>query len=506
VDSRPVLSVGVFSVAGVSGTLAQVRESLQGFACALDVSRVSTADAAVLLADAAVIERTAAVLTARLAVRAAVSGLFRDGLVSGAHRLARDTGLSLGVAQQRLEAGRRLAEQPEVLAAANAGALSAPALAAVTDAVVVDPTQSARLVELAGQGSLGELTEECRRAKAAAVRDAETRRVRIHAHRSLRHYTDTSGAGHLSLTENPEVIAEVIAAISPLREQLFRVARREGRRERSEVLDADALVGTVRGAATHRCPTGQPSPQPVPPVIPRPPAPSTGQASGPSTGQPTGQPSAPSTRLPGPGGGSTGSQPQPAGPGSAGLGSAGLGLPGGGRRYPSAAKILVRMDLDTLLRGYPISGEVCEIAGYGPVAVSAVTDMIATGNPFLVGIATRGQRVTGVVHLGRKPTATQHSALQWAQPGCAVLGCHRVRRLERDHRQPWAQTKLTLLEDLDHLCDHHHRMKTHHGWALVPGTSKRAFVAPTDPRHPDRANRGTPKAATGTHGPPPDPG
>jgi len=124
-------------------------------------------------------------------------------------------------------------------------------------------------------------------------------------------------------------------------------------------------------------------------------------------------------------------QPQRAQPESALPAQQQPGQPGlrpGGQRYPSAAKILVRVDLDTLLRGYPISGEVCEIAGYGPVAVSAVTDMIATGNPFLVGIATRGQRVTGVVHLGRKPTATQHSALQWAQPGCAVLGCHRVRR------------------------------------------------------------------------------
>jgi len=65
---------------------------------------------------------------------------------------------------------------------------------------------------------------------------------------------------------------------------------------------------------------------------------------------------------------------------------------------------------------------------------------------------------------------------------------------------------VTLFEDLDHLCDHHHRMKTHQGWALVTGTSKRAFVAPTDPRHPDRANRGTPKTGTGTDGPPPDPG
>ena len=43
----------------------------------------------------------------------------------------------------------------------------------------------------------------------------------------------------------------------------------------------------------------------------------------------------------------------------------------------------MRVDLGVLLRGYAIEGEVCEIAGFGPVAVSAVRDMIDTDDPFL---------------------------------------------------------------------------------------------------------------------------
>ena len=39
----------------------------------------------------------------------------------------------------------------------------------------------------------------------------------------------------------------------------------------------------------------------------------------------------------------------------------------------------------------------------------------------------------------------------------------------------------------DRLCRHHHGLKTHQGWALVPGRGKRPFVPPDDPRHPGPA-------------------
>ncbi|MGH9125347.1 MAG: hypothetical protein ACRDZ8_11565, partial [Acidimicrobiales bacterium] len=45
----------------------------------------------------------------------------------------------------------------------------------------------------------------------------------------------------------------------------------------------------------------------------------------------------------------------------------------------------------------------------------------------------------------------------------------------------WADTHITLLEWLDLLCTHHHRLKTIYGWALIAGTGKRAFVPPTTP-------------------------
>jgi len=154
----------------------------------------------------------------------------------------------------------------------------------------------------------------------------------------------------------------------------------------------------------------------------------------------------------------------------------------------SPAKTIVRVDLEALLRGRAIEGEVCEIAGFGPVAVSAVRDLIDTGDPFLAAAVTKGEQVLGVAHLGRRPTATQQTALEWLYPTCAAEGCAAGTWLENDHRVDWATSHFTVLDLLDRLCSHHHDLKSLDGWALVDGRGTRAFVPPADPRHPRNAN------------------
>ena len=76
-----------------------------------------------------------------------------------------------------------------------------------------------------------------------------------------------------------------------------------------------------------------------------------------------------------------------------------------------------------------------------------------------------------------------------------------VARLEMDHREDWAKTHLTLLALIDCLCAHHHALKTRQNWCLVEGRGKRAFVPPTDERHPRNADGARPPAAAAT-GPP----
>ena len=138
----------------------------------------------------------------------------------------------------------------------------------------------------------------------------------------------------------------------------------------------------------------------------------------------------------------------------------------------------------------------CELAGFGPVAVSATRDLIDTGDPLLAAVVTRGQQVAGVAHLSRRPTAHQQTALEWLYPTCAVQGCTTTAWLQIDHRVEWADSHLTVFDLLDRLCSFHHDRKTLEGWALVEGRGKRAFVAPDDPRHPRHAG--------GSERPPPD--
>jgi hypothetical protein len=149
-------------------------------------------------------------------------------------------------------------------------------------------------------------------------------------------------------------------------------------------------------------------------------------------------------------------------------------------------KVIIRVDLPAYLRGYPLDGEVCEVAGC-PVAVSVIDELLESGSPFLAAVVTAGTKLTGVVHFGRRPTAAHQTGLEWIYPTCAVAGCSQKARLQRDHRIDWARTHTTVFDLLDLLCPHHHGLKTTEGWALVHGRGKRDFVAPDDPRHPQHA-------------------
>ena len=147
---------------------------------------------------------------------------------------------------------------------------------------------------------------------------------------------------------------------------------------------------------------------------------------------------------------------------------------------------LLRVDVQALRRGHVQGGELCEISGVGPVPVSVAKALL--GEAIVKLVITTGVDVANVTHLGRGPTAAQKAALLWMNPTCAVQGCHRA-RVEWDHREPWAQTKHTRLDELDPLGSFHHDLKSRLGYALTAGSGKRAFVAPDDPRHPRNQNR-----------------
>jgi hypothetical protein len=240
------------------------------------------------------------------------------------------------------------------------------------------------------------------------------------------------------------------AVLNPIIDELFTAARRGGRRESREAYAFDALIELARRHGAR----------------PDDPADTPAGGSGPASG------TAPDTSADA----------------------------GAGRRAERTGKpthlALLRVDLGALVRGRVTGDELCEVAGVGPISIRAARDLL--GESIVKLVITNGVDVANVTHMGRGPTAAQRIAMLWRSPGCEVQGCASSVGIQADHRVPWADDRVTELANLDPLCAHHHRLKTHHGWALVAGNGRRPLVPPGDPRHP--ANQ-APDPARGDPGP-----
>lgn len=399
---------------------------------AIDVDALASRHAEDLTAAAARLSNAAGALAARSAGRVGQTGAHRRcGDRTEAHHLARVSGVGLGAAKAALDvvgAADQLAATDE---AYRAGELSLRQAAAICGAALLDRRAESRLLRIATARGIGQLEEECARVRAAAAPDDEAERHRqAHRERGAWKHQNRDGSAEIRFRSSTEDVAEVWAVVSAYRDRLFRSGEADsssGVRPSFDQRSADAFLDMARAAANGSVLT------------------------------PAAQPSLDLDGL------------EPTRPGA------------------NVKKVVVRVDLATLLRGYPTGDEVCDIPGHGPIPVAALRDMLATGNPILATVVTKGVDVATVAHLGRDPTAHQRTALEWLNPRCRAEGCDRTMGLEIDHRIDWAPTEVTLLGWLEWLCTHHHGLKTSKGWRLVHGKGIRAFVPPDDPRHPDQA-------------------
>jgi hypothetical protein len=454
------------------------------YAGGFDARLLTPGEAGEVVRVCAQIEASAASIKALAAARAAEGKDWQQqGYRSAADQMAHETGMSPSAARRTLDTGRRLSEQPEVASAALAGELSLEQATAVSDGVAADPRSARELIEKAKHASLPELNEVVAKVKAANT-DLEERRRARHAKRSLRRWTDRDGACHVHLYGHPEDGARLWPMLDPIRRRLNSLRRQAGLpNDTLEALDYDALM-TMADVST-----GSNKELTLSDLIELGLFP---QCDHPREPTPTAEPDdhlalsvEPST------------DPSSTKPGVARV----------KRLAGSPLRVMVRVDLDALLRGVPIEGELCEISGYGPVPVSVVEDLLATENPFIIGVLTKAETVVGVYHHGRHPNAHQRSALDFLYPTCAVEGCSSTAGLQYDHRVDYAKAKITAFDLLDRLCGHHHRLKTNQGWALVNGKGKRRFVPPEDPRHPHGTrcpDRGGPTPAGPVDDPPPN--
>ncbi len=151
----------------------------------------------------------------------------------------------------------------------------------------------------------------------------------------------------------------------------------------------------------------------------------------------------------------------------------------GASRAPST--IVVRVDRSAFVRGHTARGEVCEIAGVGPIPVSVARRI--SSDAFLKALIHDGTDVLAVSHLGRSIPARLRTAVEELFPECAIQGCHTNRHLEIDHNTPAAEGGRTEIANLNGLCRHHHVHKHSNNLRLAGTGTSRHFV-PAD-RPPD---------------------
>jgi hypothetical protein len=426
------------------GPVAELAAQVQAVVAGFDPELTGARDCLDLVGVFRDLEHAASAGLALAARRVAQTSLWaHHGHRTAAHWLAARTGVSVGEAMRLLETAEVAEQAPATMDALKNGDLSIRKARAVGKAEAADPDAGAELVERAASDgvTVREIEQDSARIVHAASGETEASRAeRIRRNRSFRVGSNGDGSSWFHGIGPTTDIARLEAALKPILDDIFQDARQQGRREPVDAYTYDALLTlTDRGAIDGRHP-GTPGGGDS----------AAGTTSGPDADTPGGE------------------EPDRSG-----------GNDRSGDRH-GHAKVIVRADLTALDRGHTEPGELCEIAGHGPIPVADVWKMI-DGGAFIAGILTRGTDIVALRHLGRRPTALQRTVLQWETAGtCAVEGCTNNVRIEIDHVDPWAHTHTTDIDQLAGLCVHCHRRKTHHGYTLGPRlpTGKRHLHPP----------------------------
>ena len=128
------------------------------------------------------------------------------------------------------------------------------------------------------------------------------------------------------------------------------------------------------------------------------------------------------------------------------------------------AVINIRVDIDALKRGRTEHGEICEIAGVGPIPVATATEYL--GEAFLKLLVIDGVDIKTIAHMGRAIPAPLRTALEERDRVCQVPKCDVTLGLEIDHIKPFSEGGPASFENLVRLCKRHHHQKTHEGFRL----------------------------------------
>ena len=353
-------------------------------------------DALELVAEFSRLEHLASAGVALAARRVAQTDLWKQGgHRSAAHWLDHVTGMGLGDAVRLLQAAETVEAAPDTFEALKAGRVSTREAKAIGAAEAADPGAGQRLLAAAESRSTKETENDAARVVAAASKESPAEKAERHRKaRRVHHGVNADGMGYgswlLPIAEHTRIVAQLDGE----RSKVFDQARIAGVRESADAYTADAFCRVFDRAGAKA-------------------------------------------------------------PNAAGTGASADAATGGTGEVVedwSFTKMIVRVDLTALDRGDVAAGEVCEIAGQGPIPVADAWRMI-DGDAFVAAVTTNGTEIDKVIHLGRKPTVLQKTALEWFSAGeCSIDGCtnpapHRDRPRQRlgrheDHHPP--RPRLTL--------------------------------------------------------------
>ena len=472
-------SDGLDGSAGLGARLATARSGLASVVAGLDPARLTGADAIGLYESLVAVERLVVAGKTLLAPRIEASGVWRDGgHRSAAVMLASLEGVATGQAQSTLSNGQRLGQLPGTEAALRTGVLSGPKVTELTGAGILAPQREHELLAGAGEAPLGAVRERCRRSRATSgTEDPRATVVRIRAARHFSSWTDAEGAfcyqGRDTLDRGAQILSH-----------LNRVAHRLRRTRRAAGDEQDSPERAVRADAFYALITAR-HPDSGAPLWPRSTS-ASGPASGPGPGATDDDPGVEVTTSEDAGDATTSGEDS--GHATSGRTTTGRATTGhattseatgqatattGGRPPedpsllidgPPTCSVMVRVDLDALLRGHVEGDECCEIDNQGPIPVAMARDL--ANDSFLRVVFHQAGDIRAVHHLGRTINQQLRTALVFRDRTCVVPGCGTSFGLEIDHIVPFAEGGPTTLDNLALLCHHHHFLKTYEGWVL----------------------------------------
>ena len=308
--------------------------------------------------------------------------------------------------------GQRLDQLPGTEAALRGGMLSGPKVTELTGAGVLAPEREAELLAGAGEAPLQAVRERCRRSRATSgARDPLAGVRRIRAARHFSSWTDAEGAFCYQGRDTPDRGAQILTHLSHVATRLRRSRRAGGDEdtgpERAVRADAFYALITRRHPDTGAplSPRSRPTPGPGPGRPPDPVREGEGEGDEVTISEPGGDATA--TRDAVDPTATTDGRP-PDDPSS---------LIDG----PPTCSVMVRVDLDALLRGHAEGDECCEIDDQGPIPVPMARDM--ANDSFLRLVFHRSGDIRAVSHLGRTINQQLRTALVFRDRTCVVPGC-----------------------------------------------------------------------------------